>query len=142
IDIANQLANEALGRSLDELPPQTRRLLNLIGDMATQGCQQQGLEREDLRFSRRQVREYTGWGHSQLAVHLQRLEAMEYLLVHRGGHGRSLVYELVYATPLHSPSLRARLTDVAQLRRNHPATVRPPSGPPSGVFPALENGRK
>ena len=33
IEMANQLAHEVLGRSLDELPPQTRRLLLLIDEM-------------------------------------------------------------------------------------------------------------
>ena len=30
IALANALAHEVLGRSLDELPPQTRRLLELV----------------------------------------------------------------------------------------------------------------
>jgi hypothetical protein len=118
IEVANRLAQEALGRSLDELPPQTRRLLNLIDDLVTQGCQQQGLEREDYRFSRRQVREHTGWGYTQLQIHLRRLVEMEYLLVHRGSRGHSFVYELLYATPLLAPSLRSRLLEVARLRHN------------------------
>src|ERR1039457_6432026 len=33
IAIANRLAHEVLGRSLDDLPPQTRRLLLLIGEL-------------------------------------------------------------------------------------------------------------
>ena len=33
IETANRLASEALGRSVDELPPQTRRLLGLIDDL-------------------------------------------------------------------------------------------------------------
>ncbi|MCA1837226.1 MAG: hypothetical protein LC674_00065 [Actinobacteria bacterium] len=48
------------------------------------------------RFSRRQVREFTGWGNTQLRLHFSRLEELEYLLVHRGGRGQSFVYELVY----------------------------------------------
>ena len=39
----------------------------------------------------------SGWGNTQLKVHLRRLEDMEYLLVHRGGRGQSFVYELLYA---------------------------------------------
>ena len=31
-----------------------------------------------------------------MSVHLDRLEEMEYLLVHRGGRGQSFVYELVF----------------------------------------------
>ena len=45
IAIANTLAHEVLGRSLDELPPQTRRLLDLIDSMVSQACQQQGMDR-------------------------------------------------------------------------------------------------
>jgi len=96
IETANRLAHEVLGRSLDELPPQTRTLLRHIYRMVTAACQRQGIEQKDYRFSRREVREATGWGNTQLKVHLRRLEEMEYLLVHRGGRGQSFVYELFY----------------------------------------------
>lgn len=96
IDMANQLAREVLGRSLDELPPQTRRLLLLIDEMVRAACERQQIERADFRFSRRDVRQYTKWGDTQLRVHLRRLEELEYLLVHRGGRGQSFVYELQF----------------------------------------------
>jgi len=96
IETANRLAHEVLGRSLDELPPQTRTLLRHIHRMVEQQCQAQGIDQRDYRFSRRDVREATGWGNTQLKVHLRRLEEMEYLLVHRGGRGQSFVYELFY----------------------------------------------
>ena len=54
------------------------------------------MERADFRFSRRDVRVYTGWGDTQLRVHVHRLEELEYLLVHRGGRGQSFVYELLF----------------------------------------------
>src|SRR5277367_2960701 len=38
IDVANRLAHEALGRSLDEISPQTRRLLELVTAMVEQAC--------------------------------------------------------------------------------------------------------
>jgi DNA primase len=96
IAIANRLAHEVLGRSLDELPPQTRRLLLMIDDMVTKKCEQLKMERPEYLFSRREVRQYTSWGDTQLRVHLHRLEELEYLLVHRGGRGQSFVYELVF----------------------------------------------
>ena len=96
IAVANRLAHEVLGRSLDELPPQTRRLLLLLDGMVKGACERLQMERGDFRFSRREVRAFTGWGDTQLKVHLRRLEEMEYLLAHRGGRGQSFVYELVY----------------------------------------------
>ncbi len=96
IAVANRLACEALGRSADELPSQTRRLLGLVDEMVTADCQRLAVDRSDHRFSRRDIREFTGWGHTQLKVHLKRLEELEYLLIHRGGRGQSFVYELLY----------------------------------------------
>lgn len=96
IDAANRLAHQVLGRSLDELAPQTRRLLNLITDMVKAACTEKAMDTQDYRFTRRQVREATGWGQTQLKVHLARLEEYEYLLTHRGGRGQSFVYELLY----------------------------------------------
>jgi hypothetical protein len=91
IEIANRLAHEVLGRSLDELPPQTRRLLLLIDDAVKGECQRLKMERSDFRFSRRDVRAWAAWGDTVLKKHLGRLEDMEYLLAHRGGRGQSFV---------------------------------------------------
>jgi hypothetical protein len=96
IETANRLAHEVLGRTLDELPPQTRRLLELIHAMVSERCKALDMKRSDLRFSRRDVREHTGWGNTQLKIQLHRLEELEYLLVHRGGRGQAMVYELLY----------------------------------------------
>ena len=96
IALANRLAHEILGRTLDELPPQTRRLLGLICEMVEQECRAQQMPRAAHRFSRRAVREHTRWGDTQLKIHLARLTELEYLLVHRGGRGQSFEYELLY----------------------------------------------
>src|SRR5256884_3984806 len=64
--------------------------------MVSAECERQKIERVDFRFSRKDVRQYTGWGDTQLRVHLRRLEELEYLLVHRGGRSQSFVYELVF----------------------------------------------
>ena len=96
IETANQIAHEVLGRTLDELPPQTRRLLNLINEHISQQCEAQELQRSDYRFSRRDIREFTHWGNTQIRVHMDRLTDMEYLIAHRGGRGQSFVYELLY----------------------------------------------
>jgi DNA primase len=96
IEIANRLAHEALGRSLDELSPQTRRLLERVSAMVSEQCACQSLTRTDYRFSRRDIREYAGWSDFQVKMHMHKLEQLEYVLVHRGGRGQSFVYELLY----------------------------------------------
>jgi DNA primase len=97
INVANELAHEVLGRTLDELPPQTRKLLQLIHQMVSSACASSTVIQSDYRFSRKDVRDYSGWGNTQLKVHLKRLEEMEYLLVHRGSRGQSFIYELLYS---------------------------------------------
>lgn len=96
IAMANLLAHEVLGRSMDELPPQTRKLLTLIHKMVSESCQNENLQQKDLRFGRRDIREYTGWGLTQVATHCQRLEAMEYLVISSGRNGQKMQYELCY----------------------------------------------
>jgi DNA primase len=102
IEMANHLADEVLGRSLDELAPQTRRLLMIIEEMVDSECKRLKTPRSEFWFTRRRLREYCGWGNTQLKVHLKRLEDMEYLLVHhgyqnnRGLRSNSYEYELVY----------------------------------------------
>jgi hypothetical protein len=120
IAAANALAHEALGRSLDELAPQTRRLLLLIDEMVTGACARLAIERCDHRFSRRQVREFTGWGNTQLRLHFSRLEELEYLLVHRGGRGQSFVYELLYdGQGKDGQPFLCGLIEVEKLRETH-----------------------
>jgi DNA primase catalytic core len=101
IALANELAHEVLGRTLDELPPQTRKLLALLVSLVERECAAQSARRADYRFSRRQVREATKWGDTQLKIHLARLVELEYLLIHRGGRGQSFEYELLYDGDTH-----------------------------------------
>lgn len=96
IALANQLAHEVLGKTLDELPPQTRRLLALIHTMVTEHCEAHAVAVRDYRFSRKTIRDYTGLSDGQLKIHCHRLEELEYLLVHGGGRGKTLSYELLY----------------------------------------------
>lgn len=89
IALANKLAHEVLGRTLDEMPPQTRKLLVLLHDQVKAWAEKQAVKPDELRFTRRDVRAALGWGDTQLKIHLARLLEMEYLLLHR----RGLTYE-------------------------------------------------
>jgi hypothetical protein len=96
---ATALAHEVLGRSLDELPPQTRRLLADLMKLVAEQSRAKQISRRDIRFTRRELRECLGWGDTQLKVHLGRLVDLELVLAHRnqaGGRGGSVDYELVY----------------------------------------------
>lgn len=95
VAIANRVANEVLGRSLDVLPPQTRRLLDLLHGFVTAVAAGDGGDRSAVRFSRRQVREAVGWGDTQLKVHLARLVDLELVVPHKGDSGAHL-YELAW----------------------------------------------
>lgn len=118
IAAANRLAHEVLGRCLDDMPPQTRRLLELLERMAREVCTARKIEREDFLFSRRDVRAFTGWGDTQLKVHLGRLAELEYLCTHRADHGQGFVYELVYdGAGKDGGRFLPGLLDVAKLRR-------------------------
>jgi DNA primase catalytic core len=94
VKLAWELASHVLMRSLDDVPPQTRRLLLLIDKMVSSECQRLQIERMDYRFTRATVRQRTGWSDSQLKTHLHRLEELEYLALHRGASGQSFVYAL------------------------------------------------
>ena len=96
VELAKRLIHDVLGRSLDDMQGQTRRLLLLVDEMVTAECKRQKIERTEYRFSRRDVRASTSWSDSQLKTHLRRLEDLEYLIVHRGGRGQSFVYELFF----------------------------------------------
>ncbi|WP_426043141.1 CHC2 zinc finger domain-containing protein [Brevundimonas sp. TWP2-3-4b1] len=97
---ANRLAHAVLGTTLDDLPPQTRRLLGLVHGMVEDRAKATALESREVRFTRREVREAIGWGDTQLKVHLSRLLDLEYLFLRRqrdGDHAGRFVYELAWA---------------------------------------------
>ena len=97
IATANRLAGEILGRSLDEMSPQTRRFLELLHQMVTKACAEKTIDQRNHRFSQRDVRAFSGWSAFQVKKHLGNLVDLEYALIHRGGRGQSFVYELLYS---------------------------------------------
>jgi DNA primase len=95
IAVANRLAHAVPGGTLDELPPQTRRLLGLLREMVKKRAKAEHIKPREVRFTRREAREATGWGDTQLRVHLGRLDDLEYVIARRDA-GRA-VYELAWS---------------------------------------------
>src|SRR5205823_4025984 len=93
--VAKKLAEHVLSRSLDELAPQTRRLLGFIDALVGERAKVDGLDRSDVRFTQREVRDFSGWAPTQLKVHLRTLQELEYVAVHYQGHRQRFQYELL-----------------------------------------------
>ncbi len=120
IALANRLAHEVLGKTLDELPPQTRKLLKEIQSWVQQSCKVDGIDQRDFRFTRKQLRDVTGWGNTQLKVHVARLEDMEFLSTHNIPRSKAIAYELLFdgSAENNHPHLMG-LLDVSFLQKNN-----------------------
>jgi DNA primase len=95
IELADRLAREVLSRSLEDLPPGTRRLLDALHGYVSRRCEAEGLDRDLVRFTRRQLREALPFGDTQLKVHLARLTDYELVIPHRMDSG-GFCYELAW----------------------------------------------
>ena len=96
IAAANQIADWALGRSIDELAEPSRRLLIALYDWTRTEAQSNQIPIGDVRFTRRAIRESLGWGSTQLAYHLERLVRDEYVVRTGGSIGKLCRYRLLY----------------------------------------------
>jgi Toprim-like len=121
IALANELVPEVLSRSLDELPPQTRRLLDHIRDLLQQrradtktGSSKMGPG--SAWFSRKELREHCQWSLTQLRVHLDRLVELEYLGLRQGRLGHRFVYEILVDLDAPEAVAHVGLIDVERLR--------------------------
>jgi hypothetical protein len=96
IALANELAGEILGHSLDELCRPAYDLLNLLATMAKgEKGTCAGATNPDS-FTRREIREFTGWSNARVHRHLQELIELEFVLLERGRNGVQHRYRLAY----------------------------------------------
>jgi len=116
IELANRLAPELLGRSLDELPPQTRRLLDCIKALVSTRCEAEQQRPDTVWFSRRELCESSGWSYSQVKRHLPRLQEFELIGARSGRMGSTMRYELF--ADVHEPERGESigLLDVSKLK--------------------------
>jgi hypothetical protein len=125
IRLANELATEILGHSLDELSRPATDLLQLLVKMqqagpaphAPDGAKGTAKEKNPGRrppatdeavrreaqwvqaapaFTRRQIREFTGWGNARVHRYLQELIELEFVLMEHGRNGVLHRYRLAY----------------------------------------------
>jgi hypothetical protein len=96
IALANRLAHAVLGRSLDELPPQTRRVLSALDAWVSAQATAQTVARAGVQFTRRHVRAVLGLSDTQLRVHLERLVTLDYVALHGGKPGQRFAYSLLF----------------------------------------------
>lgn len=152
IALANQLAHAVLGRSLDELPPQTRRVLSALDAWmsAQAGSSEQG--RSAIRFTRRTVRQVLGLSDTQLRVHLDRLVQLDYVRQHTGQNGSLYTYSLVFdghsgsdapqLMGLAEPTLRGKGATLRSERVDLAGGLRPACGTPAVTSRPPKSGKK
>lgn len=97
IETANGLANVVLGQSMDELAKPSRTLLSKIYAMVKGVVEEDNRLIDEIFFTRRMVREYTGWTDWQVKSHIKQLEELEYLVARVGAKGKEYSYVLNYA---------------------------------------------
>ncbi len=116
IALANRLAPELLGRTLDELPPQTRRLLETVKSLVKALRKERVVEQSLALFSRRDLQAACGWSYSQVKRHLLRLQELEYIAPRFGRMGAVLKYELLIDADEPGETAHIGLLDVEKLR--------------------------
>jgi len=112
IRLANELATEILGHSLDELSRPATDLLQLLVKMQAKPAKDTAKEKNPGRrppttdeaqwvqaapaFTRRQIREFTGWSNARVHRYLQELIELEFVLMEHGRNGVLHRYRLAY----------------------------------------------
>jgi len=121
IAIANELAHQLFGHSLDDLSRPSRELLRLIaGYAAGKNGSATGQKAEAGAtgdFNRRELREAFKWGDTRLRTHLEELVEMEYIVPLSGRFGQTYQYRLLYEPEQHEGKFLTGIKSVEQLRK-------------------------
>jgi DNA primase len=142
IALANELAHEVLGRSLDELPPQTRRVLGMIESLVESEAKQRSVPQREVRFTRRELRSRCGMSDAAIRVHLERLVTLEYVRSAVGRNGLRFEYELLFDGDLErSGPQMVGLIDVQALRAGTVDTTVTSQGEAGNLAPRLQAAR-
>jgi DNA primase catalytic core len=122
VERVDSLLGDLLAASTDEVTPQARRLLVLVGEMTLRQARAEETSWERVWWTRRAIREQTGWSDRQVRQALHLLADLELLQVRGGGTGRTTFYQMAdqpnLATsrePRHSERLSATSSSLAAL---------------------------
>lgn len=113
IRAANAIAQVVFAQSVSELSAPARNLLTLIHRLVKERCAEGGVAAREFVFTRRTVREATGWSETQVRKHMEELQELEYVTARAGAQGKEYFYELPAQEPELSPTLK--LIDPDQL---------------------------
>jgi DNA primase len=120
IRAANAIAKEIFAGSASGLSAPARNLHQLIQTWVEEQCQTRKCEVSEVTFTRKTLRDVTGWSEWQVRVHAKELETLEYVLAHGGTQGKQYRYELVHFTSKDDASKDLPLADPEQLREPTP----------------------
>jgi hypothetical protein len=116
IALANELAQAVLARSLDELAPPVRGMYEAMRAVCEAQAKARGCGPSDVRLSRREIRELTGWSDWQVRTYCEQLVELEYLHATVSGNGKPALYQMARAEEERVLRLRG-LTDVEGLKQ-------------------------
>jgi hypothetical protein len=118
IDTANRLANVVLGQSMDELDSPSRTLLSSIYTMVKEQTESTKTSIDEVFFTRRMIREYTGWTDWQVRTHMKQLVELEYINARLGSWGKEYSYALHYQGQAEeSDKCYLNLTSVEEIKK-------------------------
>jgi hypothetical protein len=102
VDLALELGRQIFIRNVDDVPPTGRKLLEMIYKYATdKGKQMRELDPKkeidiyEIPFTRKELRDYTGWSETQIRVTCDLLVELGYLGRLSGRHGSTFRYVLL-----------------------------------------------
>ncbi|MBK9529336.1 MAG: toprim domain-containing protein [Acidobacteria bacterium] len=116
IALANELAEEILGKAMDELAPPVRGMFEAIREACREKANELKIESQDVQLTRREIRETTAWSDWQVRMYCQKLVEMEYLFAVQSLNGKPSVYQLASDAESEVQTLRG-LTSIDELKR-------------------------
>lgn len=94
VETAARILGNLMRQAIEDMSATSKDLLRRIREMVDAHSKKDAGE---VRFNRRDVREWTGWSDWQIRIHLKELEELEMILpVMGGGRGREYRYEIAY----------------------------------------------